>query len=128
MDPSYALCGDGTSQSPVEIRDFGTPGDNTDTYDIGEISTFSGDTTIAQEQNNGHNVVVYGTGYIMGGPLPFGDQYPLEQFHWHTPSEHTLNGVRYPMEMHMGTKKLHNNVRSTCQCPQWRYCSNWSLC
>ncbi len=26
---------------------------------------------------------------------------PLSQFHFHTPSEHTINGVHYPFEMHM---------------------------
>ena len=26
---------------------------------------------------------------------------PLNQFHFHTPSEHTINGVHYPLEMHM---------------------------
>jgi len=108
LSPAYATCGTGTTQSPVQIRDFGTAGDNVESYDIGEINTFSGDTTVAQEQNNGHNVVVYGSGYITGGPLPFGDEYPLVQFHWHTPSEHTLNGVRFPMEMHM----VHTNVHS----------------
>jgi len=25
----------------------------------------------------------------------------FEQFHFHAPSEHTLNGVRYPLEMHL---------------------------
>ena len=26
---------------------------------------------------------------------------PLNQFHFHSPSEHTINGVHYPLEMHM---------------------------
>jgi carbonic anhydrase len=29
-----------------------------------------------------------------------GRRFQLQQFHFHTPSEHTLNGVRYPLEAH----------------------------
>ncbi|KAJ9448527.1 Alpha carbonic anhydrase 8 [Diplonema papillatum] len=29
------------------------------------------------------------------------DQYTLLQVHYHTPSEHTVNGVRYPLERHL---------------------------
>jgi carbonic anhydrase len=30
-----------------------------------------------------------------------GTRYDLQQFHWHTPSEHEINGHRSPMEMHL---------------------------
>ncbi|KAL4197072.1 hypothetical protein AMTRI_Chr04g186300 [Amborella trichopoda] len=30
-----------------------------------------------------------------------GTQFLLEEFHWHSPSEHTLDGYRYELEMHM---------------------------
>ncbi len=30
-----------------------------------------------------------------------GTRYTLQQFHWHTPSEHEINGRRSPMEMHL---------------------------
>ena len=30
-----------------------------------------------------------------------GTQYTLQQFHWHTPSEHEINGHRSAMEMHL---------------------------
>ena len=29
-----------------------------------------------------------------------GTPYDLKQFHFHTPSEHTVEGIRYAMEMH----------------------------
>jgi carbonic anhydrase len=28
-------------------------------------------------------------------------KFSLKQFHFHTPSEHTINGMHYPMEMHL---------------------------
>uniref|UniRef100_A0A803QJQ7 Carbonic anhydrase n=1 Tax=Cannabis sativa TaxID=3483 RepID=A0A803QJQ7_CANSA len=30
-----------------------------------------------------------------------GKNYSLKQMHWHSPSEHRLNGVRYPVELHL---------------------------
>ena len=30
-----------------------------------------------------------------------GTKYSLQQFHWHTPAEHEINGHRNPMEMHL---------------------------
>ncbi|KAK3043038.1 hypothetical protein RJ639_002606 [Escallonia herrerae] len=30
-----------------------------------------------------------------------GTEYPLRQAHWHSPSEHSINGRRYDMELHM---------------------------
>jgi carbonic anhydrase len=35
-----------------------------------------------------------------------GDTYQLKQFHFHTLSEHTLKGTRYPMEMHLVHERL----------------------
>lgn len=36
-----------------------------------------------------------------------GDLYLLEQFHFHAPSEHTIDNVHYPMELHL----VHHNER-----------------
>ena len=36
-----------------------------------------------------------------------GEKYSLQQFHFHTPSEHTINGIQFPMEMHL----VHTDVR-----------------
>lgn len=33
--------------------------------------------------------------------------YKMIQFHFHTPSEHLINGVHYPLEMHM----VHQNQK-----------------
>jgi hypothetical protein len=34
---------------------------------------------------------------------------PLNQFHFHSPSEHTINGAHYPLEMHMVHKLFTND-------------------
>jgi len=49
--------------------------------------------------NLGHTVEAF---YEKGSTLDFdGQQYELQQMHFHTPSEHLLDGITYPMEMHM---------------------------
>jgi hypothetical protein len=37
-----------------------------------------------------------------------GNFMPLSQFHFHSPSEHTIGGVHYPLEMHMVHKRYIN--------------------
>ena len=49
--------------------------------------------------NLGHTVKVT---YDAGSSLEYdGKSFDLVQFHFHTPSEHLLDGVTYPMEMHL---------------------------
>ena len=50
-------------------------------------------------RNNGHTVQV---DYAAGSSITVdGTEYMLKQFHFHHPSEHTVEGVVYPMEMHL---------------------------
>jgi carbonic anhydrase len=49
--------------------------------------------------NNGHTVQV---NYDEGSGISIdGHEYALLQFHFHHPSEHTIAGVTYPLEMHL---------------------------
>jgi carbonic anhydrase len=49
--------------------------------------------------NNGHTIQVNGGA---GNSIRVdGVTYRLLQFHFHTPSEHTLNGKRFPLELHL---------------------------
>jgi len=59
--------------------------------------------------NNGHTVqadVPEGAGELRVG----GSTYRLAQFHWHTPSEHWIDGERYPMEIHLVYERVHDRV------------------
>ena len=49
--------------------------------------------------DNGHTIQVHGTedSYI----TVEGKRYQFRQFHFHYPSEHTIDGKQYPMEMHL---------------------------
>ena len=49
--------------------------------------------------NKGHTIEV---DFAPGSELVYdGRTYKLKQFHFHTPSEHHLDGLEYPMEMHI---------------------------
>ncbi|GJN38806.1 hypothetical protein PR202_gb27881 [Eleusine coracana subsp. coracana] len=50
--------------------------------------------------NRGHDIMVRFNSDA-GGVVIDGVAYRLRQMHWHTPSEHAVNGKRYDMELHM---------------------------
>ena len=53
----------------------------------------------ADVENTGHTIQV---DYPEADSLTIaGESFPLLQYHFHSPSEHTLGGRRFPMEMHL---------------------------
>lgn len=53
-------------------------------------------------KNRGHDIMVQWEGRDKAGSIQInGTRYFLQQCHWHSPSEHTINGRRYDMELHM---------------------------
>ena len=93
LDPSFAQCSEGHEQSPVNLS-RSTPSDLPDIeFDYAPIVTES-------VHNNGHTVEVKvepGSSITVAGK-----SYELVQFHWHAPSEHSVEqGARYDMELHL---------------------------
>lgn len=82
----------GLIQSPVNILSGDTA---TGSHSI----IFAGEDISATEiRNTGHSVQLQ---MPPGASVAFdGDRYELKQCHFHTPSEHQIDGVTYPMEMH----------------------------
>lgn len=92
----YADC-DGSTQSPVDIK--GAVADGTLTAIAKAYATSK--TNIL---NNGHTIQF---NYDAGSSITVnGLQYDLLQFHFHTHSEHLVNSVSYPMEVHL----VHKNA------------------
>lgn len=86
----YHTCKDGFEQSPITISTSAEK-------KIGELK-FKYRNTPLEIVNNGHTVQV---NYAAGSKLKInGDEYALLQFHFHTPSEHTVNDTASPMEAH----------------------------
>lgn len=91
MKHEYGACSKGTSQSPIDIT--GATG--------GKLSKISFDykPTKLNILNNGHTVQV---NYDKGSSIKVGGKtYRLLQFHFHTPSEHMVDGRSFGMEMHL---------------------------
>ncbi len=87
----YETCSTGTHQSPIDIV---APTSESLT-DI----AFNYEPTDLVIKNNGHTIQV---DYAEGSSITVdGTEYMLKQFHFHHPSEHTIAGVIYPMEMHL---------------------------
>ena len=90
LSPDYALCADGSAQSPIDIR-------NASELDLVDIEFHYGESA-NKIFNNGHTIQVNidaGSAIIYNGI-----RYDLLQFHFHSPSEHTINGQAAPLEIH----------------------------
>jgi carbonic anhydrase len=99
LDPEWQACNQGQAQSPI---DFGkltllthlqrTPVPLAYERSTGEIV------------NNGHTIEIETEGHNV---LELdGVEYELQQFHFHAPSEHTLEGKGAEMELHLVHKSL----------------------
>ena len=92
LDESFALCGVGQTQSPIDIDTSSAVSAN-----LPDISLDYHETEVVIF-NNSHTIEVE---YETGSFLNFnGSLYELLQFHFHAPSEHTINGESFPMEVH----------------------------
>ena len=90
MSGEYAACAGGKSQSPVDIKGY----EEKDLPDIAFGYKPSGINIV----NNGHTIQV---NYDKGSSIKVdGVEYRLAQFHFHDPSEHTVGGKSYAMELH----------------------------
>jgi len=89
-------CG-GQAQSPINIieKDALSREMNTKLFNF----YYSPQTIIRNVVNNGHSIQY---NFDAGDHIDYeGSEFALKQFHFHEPSEHTINGVRYPLEIHL---------------------------
>ncbi len=100
LDPSYALAGSGQSQSPIDIPSTATataPGFAL-AYGPSRINLIYNGHTVEEKEDGGNYLTHEGT------------RYELAQFHFHSPSEHTVDGEHAAMEMHLVHKSAANEV------------------
>ncbi len=96
---------DGKRQSPINIIDVDAVVDTS----LTPINIFySSDVKIHDVTNNGHSIQY---NFEKGDYITLGDiNYELKQIHFHEASEHTINGVRYPIEMHLVHISKNNKI------------------
>ena len=92
ISTDFAACQAGQEQSPINLSDYTSKEEKRPVlalaYQLSPVSVL----------NNGHTLQVNFKGE---NNLKLGDTaYKLLQFHFHTPSEHQLNHVVYPLEFH----------------------------
>lgn len=90
IDPAYKVCAVGCEQSPIDLE-----GAIRARFDRVALDWKPQAYTVA---NNGHTIQAAAQ---PGSTLRLGDQtYELKQFHFHTPSEHAIDGRKTAMEAH----------------------------
>ncbi|XAR69663.1 Carbonate dehydratase [Bertholletia excelsa] len=96
LKEEWAACKNGEMQSPIDLSSR-------------RVSTFGRSSYLrrfykpsnATVKNRGHDISVQWTVGEAGSARINGTEFFLEQGHWHSPSEHSINGRRYAMELHM---------------------------
>ncbi len=88
--PGFTKCGEGRFQSPVDLPGFAL---------VREKPSMSYTAAPLTVVNDGHTVQIQDTG--PGSLTVGGTTFALSQVHFHAPSEHAVEGDRYPMEIHM---------------------------
>jgi carbonic anhydrase len=100
LSPKFAACGKGRSQSPIDLSGAtrGTAAGLKMRVPATQLH-IAHHAHVADGVNNGHTIQI---NYPAADTLTLGDvSYQLVQYHFHAPSEHTVGGRRFPMEMHM---------------------------
>ncbi|KAG0525684.1 hypothetical protein BDA96_06G077900 [Sorghum bicolor] len=98
LSPNFRQCARGTHQSPIDISTAEAvlnPG----------LQPLHRDYTVANATlvDNVFNIALRfdDDDGAAGSVRIDGKVYWLKQMHWHSPSEHTINGRRFPVELHM---------------------------
>ncbi|KAJ6369161.1 hypothetical protein OIU78_001510 [Salix suchowensis] len=100
----WGACSSGSMQSPIDLLD-----ERVDVVShLGRLnrSYRPGNATL---RNRGHDMMLKwegGAGTIQIN----GTEYILNQCHWHSPSEHTINGKKFALEAHMVHESLDGKV------------------
>jgi carbonic anhydrase len=100
LSPEFAACAEGRAQTPIDIAQPVLMG-------LSDIK-FHYTPGKGQIVNNGHTMQI---NYPKGSSIEVdGRHYELIQFHFHTPSEHTIKGKRYDMELHLVHKDAEGHL------------------
>lgn len=104
LSREWKACGDGKHQSPIDLA-------SSDVKILPHLGRLhrSYQAANATLVNSGHYIMVKWSNSA-GTIRVKGKNFTLMQCHWHSPAEHTVNGRRYPLEIHMVHKSGDNQT------------------
>ncbi|XP_039125802.1 alpha carbonic anhydrase 1, chloroplastic-like [Dioscorea cayenensis subsp. rotundata] len=95
LSPQFRACSNGKHQSPINIvRKQAIWNSNLRPLEIDYTPT---NATLV---NNVYNIMIQ-YNQSVGTMVVNEKKYHLKQMHWHSPAEHTIDGVRHPVELHL---------------------------
>ncbi|RWR83591.1 alpha carbonic anhydrase 1, chloroplastic isoform X1 [Cinnamomum micranthum f. kanehirae] len=104
LNPDFHACSSGKIQSPINIVTNDSIWDPNLEPLIRDYNPAN-----ATLVDNGFNIAVQWQ--KNGGVVTIeGKEYRLQQLHWHSPSEHMINGVRFPAELHLVHRSDDGNI------------------
>jgi len=102
LNPDFAACTNGKEQSPINIETSRVIEDEK----ISDL-VINYKPTEFSLTNNGHTI--QGNALINDNSIIVDNkEYKLEQFHFHTPSEHQFNGKNFDLELHFVNQNTNN--------------------
>ena len=89
LAPEYAACSEGAEQSPIDLTGgSGDPPALEVAYASASVALVNNGHSVQADIEGDHSISLDGTRYV------------LAQFHFHAPSEHTLDGEQLALELH----------------------------
>ncbi|NML31866.1 carbonic anhydrase [Paraburkholderia antibiotica] len=103
LSSTNAACRDGKAQSPIDLHPASAM------HKHGREFTIHYRPASFTAVNNGHTIQA--SAIDTSNVLDLrSNTYTLKQFHFHTPSEHEINGAHYPMELHLVHQDSHGSL------------------
>ncbi|XP_076949969.1 carbonic anhydrase Nec1-like [Bidens hawaiensis] len=104
IQKEWSLCSYGTMQSPIDMS-------SQRVKKVENSYKFNRNykPCNATLTNRGHDISLQWEGDA-GSVVIDDTEYALKQAHWHSPSEHTINGIGYDMEIHLVHLSIDNKI------------------
>ena len=99
LSADFAICGEGQEQSPIDLRDARVVEGNKVQRELrSTVLTMDERAHVMDLIDNGHTIQITND---VPAALDLDDQhFELVQYHFHAPSEHTVDGEHAPLEVH----------------------------
>lgn len=109
LSPDFSACADGRMQSPIDLTAARVLQRRKFDRIYGEVALdVEARSEILDLVDNGHTIQVTPDARV--GLDIDGEHFELAQFHFHSPSEHAIDGKRYPLEAHFVMSNTHGDL------------------